>query len=253
MSSRSFRRRNNRRRHRQGAGDDAQGQRPGGPQDDRPEQGRGQRPSDRPPGGNPAQAGRGNQPQGSLGTPQGQRRPPSGRQPGGRPPEPQRPAQPSVPIMLPDCPVCGKQVRELASAVTHRVARQPAHFDCVMREIRDSNEVAPQEKVCYLGGGSFGIIELRPPGGPTRFVIRKRIQYEEKETPQDWKKVLQVTCLAPDGRAGTSALENQNPHDSMTLSPHAAIRPDTRRAGGEPDVAEIRPARASRRKPEVRL
>jgi hypothetical protein len=62
-----------------------------------------------------------------------------------------------------------------------------------MREIRDSNEVAPQEKVCYLGGGSFGIIEFRPPGGPTRFVIRKRIQYEEKETPQDWKKVLQVT------------------------------------------------------------
>jgi hypothetical protein len=191
MSSRSFRRRNNRRRHRQGAGDEPQAQRPGGPQDDRPEQGRGQRPADRTPGGNPSPAGRGS-PAGSRGpSPAGQRRPPAGR---GRAPEPPRPVQPAVPIVLPDCPVCGKQVRELASALTHRVARQPAHFDCVMREIRDSNEVAPQEKVCYLGGGSFGIIELRPPGGPSRFVIRKRIQYEEKETPQDWKKVLQVTC-----------------------------------------------------------
>ena len=85
-------------------------------------------------------------------------------------------------------------MRELASALTHRVARQPAHFDCVMRELRDSNEVAPQEKICYLGAGTFGILEFRPPGGPTRFVIRKRIQYEEKETPQDWKKILAITC-----------------------------------------------------------
>ena len=103
-------------------------------------------------------------------------------------------SQPTIPIALPDCPVCGKQVRELASALTHRVARQPAHFECVIRELMDSNEMAPEEKICYLGGGSFGILEFRPPGGPTRFVIRKRIQYEEKETPQEWKKPLQVPC-----------------------------------------------------------
>jgi hypothetical protein len=74
------------------------------------------------------------------------------------------------------------------------VTRLPAHFECVMRELLDSNEIAPEEKICYLGGGSFGIVEFRPPGGPTRFVIRKRIQYEEKETPQEWKKPLQVSC-----------------------------------------------------------
>jgi hypothetical protein len=96
--------------------------------------------------------------------------------------------------VLPDCPICGKQVRELASALTHRVARQPAHFDCVMRELRDANEMAPQEKICYLGGGTFGILEFSPPGGPGRFVIRKRIPYEEKETPQEWKKILQISC-----------------------------------------------------------
>ena len=99
-----------------------------------------------------------------------------------------------MPIVLPDCPVCGKQVRELASALTHRVSRKPAHFDCVVRELRESNEIAPQEKICYLGGGSFGILEFRAPGGPTRFVIKKRIQYEEKEAPQEWKKPLQYPC-----------------------------------------------------------
>jgi hypothetical protein len=104
------------------------------------------------------------------------------------------PARPAVPLVIPDCPVCGKPVRELASALTHRVSRQPAHFDCVVKELRESNEIAPQEKLCYLGGGCFGILEFRPPGGPSRFVIKRRIQYEEKETPQDWKKPLQVIC-----------------------------------------------------------
>jgi hypothetical protein len=99
-----------------------------------------------------------------------------------------------MPLVFPDCPICGKPVRDLAAALTHKIARQPAHFDCVMRELRDSNEVASQERICYLGGGSFGILEFPPPGGPTKFVIRKRIQYEEKELPQEWKKTLQVPC-----------------------------------------------------------
>ncbi len=61
-------------------------------------------------------------------------------------------------------------------------------------ELRETNEIAPQEKLCYLGRGCFGILEFRPPGGPSRFVIKRRIQYEEKEAPQDWKKPLQITC-----------------------------------------------------------
>jgi len=97
----------------------------------------------------------------------------SEREPAARP-------EPAIPIVLPDCPMCGKQVRELASALTHRVSRQPAHFDCVVRELRESNAVAPQEKICYLGGGSFGILEFSAAAGSPRFVIKKRIQYRRK-------------------------------------------------------------------------
>ncbi len=118
---------------------------------------------------------------------------------GGRPPqdsdaEVSARTEAAVLLVVPDCPVCGKPVRDLAAALTHRVSRQPAHFDCVVRELRESNEVAPQEKICYLGGGSFGILEFRPSAGSPRFVIKKRIQYEEKETPQEWKRPLQVSC-----------------------------------------------------------
>ena len=180
MSSRSFRRRNNRRRHKPSTGADAAGQNPvGQPADRSPQQGR------------PQQAA-------SAGTPRGggQRR--EGMQGQGGRGSPARRAEPRpeppTPVVFPDCPLCGKSVRELASALTHRASGQPAHFDCIMRELRDSNEIGPQEQLCYLGGGSFGIVELRPQGAPSRFVIRKRIQYEEKETPQEWKKQLQVLC-----------------------------------------------------------
>ena len=175
MSSRSFRRRNNRRRHKPGVDPDTQQQKPQGEQEKQP---RDARPS------HPGAAARGQRRDGR----------PGGRGSQGSPAPDTRPPWPEVPLVFPDCPICGKSVRDLASALTHKIAHQPAHFDCVMQEVRDSNEIAPQERICYLGGGSFGILEFRPPGGPVKFVIRKRIQYEEKETPQAWKKTLQVPC-----------------------------------------------------------
>jgi hypothetical protein len=77
-------------------------------------------------------------------------------------------------------------------AVCHRVTRTPAHFDCVLKELRDANEVLPQEKICYLGGGTFGILQFRTQG-TNKFTIRKKIPYEEKDFPQEWKKPLLIS------------------------------------------------------------
>jgi hypothetical protein len=179
MSSRSFRRRNNRRRH------------------NKPPQGsEAPRAGGRGNGGPDEASGRG-----VHGNPsQGHRRHPGGRRNaedrsrdavrrGGADSVAPRPE----PLVFPDCPICAQPVRELPSALTHRETRRPAHFDCIMRELRESNELAPQERICYLGGGSFGILEFRQPGAPSRFLIRKRIQYEEKEAVQDWKKPLLIS------------------------------------------------------------
>lgn len=211
MSSRSFRRRNNRRRHRSTPGGEQQQERrtDGAPGDQRSADGQAgpELPAESPPrrgpdrsnGQNQGQRGGREQRHGgshSDARGAGQRR--GGRAgqrgTGGRAQADEALPRPAVPLVIPDCPVCGKPVRELSSALTHRVSRQPAHFDCIVKELRESNEISPDEKLCYLGGGCFGILEFRPPGGPSRFVIKRRIQYEEKETPQDWKKPLQVPC-----------------------------------------------------------
>ena len=87
------------------------------------------------------------------------------------------------------CPVCEKAVRDLSSAITHRGTGQPAHFDCILRLLREENPLAENEKICYLGKGSFGIVQFRGNATPMRFLIRKRIQYEELDATPDWRKI----------------------------------------------------------------
>lgn len=204
MSSRNFRRRNNRRRHKQGDQQAAPGGEPRAPGQPAPEgDGRGQdRGTPRDAGDAPGGGARpGAQPSSSAPSGRGRRRFPARRERERRGgdnradrQQPEKAREPSTPRICPDCPVCGKPVRELPSALTHRPTGSPAHFECILKELRDANELAPQEKLCYLGGGAFGILQFRQAGGTTRFTIRKRIPYEEKDTPQEWKKSLAVTC-----------------------------------------------------------
>jgi hypothetical protein len=63
----------------------------------------------------------------------------------------------------------------------------PAHFDCVLREIGQKEELEPKEKVCYLGNGTFGLLKFKQ-GGAVRFSIRKRIQYEAADKDITWRK-----------------------------------------------------------------
>jgi len=82
----------------------------------------------------------------------------------------------------PQCPLCHKPVRDVKTSVRHNVTNAPAHFDCIIAEIAKTEPLGPDEKLCYLGRGSFGILSFRDASRPLRFLIRKRIQYESAET-----------------------------------------------------------------------
>jgi len=89
---------------------------------------------------------------------------------------------------IPPCPICDKPLRDISSAILHKDSGQPAHFDCVLKSLRESIELLPNEKLCYLGKGSFGVIQQRNANSPMRFFIRKRIQYENLEAKPDWRR-----------------------------------------------------------------
>lgn len=82
---------------------------------------------------------------------------------------------------FPMCPICSKPIRDESTAITSREGNEASHFDCVLAELRKNEELQPNEKICYLGKGSFGIVSIRSSSGPIRFLIRKRIQYEKTD------------------------------------------------------------------------
>ncbi|RPJ08211.1 MAG: hypothetical protein EHM28_04895 [Spirochaetaceae bacterium] len=88
------------------------------------------------------------------------------------------------------CAICEKEIRETASAIGIPESGNPAHFDCILKRLSETESIAQHEKICYLGKGSFGIVRFQRPGGSVPFVIRKRIQFEVFEDTPQWRKEL---------------------------------------------------------------
>ncbi len=87
----------------------------------------------------------------------------------------------------PICPYCGNSVKDINTAIAAEESDAPAHFDCIIREIEKRETLEKDEKICYLGRGSFGIIKTRN-GGSMKFFVRKRIQYEKEEKKYEWRR-----------------------------------------------------------------
>jgi len=78
------------------------------------------------------------------------------------------------------CPVCNRPLNTILTAIKHRGTGKKAHFDCVIKELKKYYCLKSRESIYYLGGGSFGVIETTGREGSRGFVIKKRIQYEER-------------------------------------------------------------------------
>ena len=93
------------------------------------------------------------------------------------------------------CSVCGKNIRDLSSAILEKNSGEPAHFDCIIKEIAKNEEVKENEKIVYLGRGKFGIIHSEN-NQNKNFQIVKEIEYEElKEEQPDWRNRLKKEIL----------------------------------------------------------
>lgn len=93
---------------------------------------------------------------------------------------------PKVTMPQSDCPLCGKPIGEGSSALTERQTKLPAHFDCVLAAIAAQERLEGQERIVYLGSGGFAVIE-GDQRSPSRFTIKRKIQYEDKEARPSWR------------------------------------------------------------------
>ena len=88
------------------------------------------------------------------------------------------------------CPICSQPMRNIQSAIALPPNNEPAHFECVIRKIGEDERIGPKDRVAYLGNGSFGIIQDDSSSGASRYVIKKRIQFEEADKSVTWRKEL---------------------------------------------------------------
>jgi len=88
---------------------------------------------------------------------------------------------PKEPVTYEICPLCEKPIRDPHTAILEKESQKKAHFDCIINLLKQQLLLEENEKIYYLGGGSFGIIRERKTKNRLNFFIRKRIQYEERD------------------------------------------------------------------------
>ena len=80
---------------------------------------------------------------------------------------------------FPECPLCNQSVKFLLTAISIGEDNSPAHFDCVLKQISETEKLGPKEKITYIGNGNFAVVIGK---AGKDLVIRKKIEFEGKES-----------------------------------------------------------------------
>jgi hypothetical protein len=116
------------------------------------------------------------------------------------------------PLPVPDCPWCGKPIRDISQAIADKDSGVPVHFDCVAARIAEGEILEKGDAVTYIGGGRFGIVSFGASGVPSKdspagggnnraggqrfgqppqtnrdFKIKKIIEWENKDRRAEWR------------------------------------------------------------------
>lgn len=88
------------------------------------------------------------------------------------------------------CPKCGKPITDVASAINDKTSGKPVHFDCIMAELSEKEQLGQNEKIAYIGQGRFGILYFENPRDQRKFTIKKIIEVEDRDTKPEWRNEI---------------------------------------------------------------
>lgn len=77
----------------------------------------------------------------------------------------------------PLCTICNTDIENIAEAIREPGEGGYSHFDCVIQKLTEQEKLAPQQKISYMGRGTFAVV-VKEEG---KFVTVKTIQYESPE------------------------------------------------------------------------
>jgi hypothetical protein len=94
------------------------------------------------------------------------------------------------PIPAADCIYCGKPIKDISAALQDKASGMPVHFDCVIERIAEGETLETGDAVTYIGGGRFGVVHFNNLPDTRDFVIKKILEWEDKEHRADWRKTI---------------------------------------------------------------
>lgn len=77
------------------------------------------------------------------------------------------------------CSICGKNITNVATALLDGSDGAIAHFDCIYDKLRDKYKLNDNERLSYVGNGTFAVIEDYREGQVYKFRIKERIQVSD--------------------------------------------------------------------------
>jgi len=96
----------------------------------------------------------------------------------------------NIVLPTPDCPFCGKPIRDMVSALSEKKTGNAVHFDCIIAKLAENEILEKGEFISYIGGGRFGIIRNNNPADAKKFTIKKILEWEDKEERPQWRSAI---------------------------------------------------------------
>lgn len=138
--------------------------------------------------GNPREQGRGRHPEQARERPAGRK--PCGRHERGR-------AEGDLPnvsqisrLAALVCPYCGEPIKDITGAIASRDTGEPAHFDCVLKILEESEPHAESETIVYIGHGNFAVVLFENPPDTRKFRIVRTIEWEDRNAKLEWRSSI---------------------------------------------------------------
>ena len=86
-------------------------------------------------------------------------------------------------------PISGEPLADILTAIADPGSGRPANFETVLKQLEEQERLAENERIVYVGKGSFGVLVENTSSKP-RYNIRKRIQVEDEYEKYEWRKEL---------------------------------------------------------------
>lgn len=88
---------------------------------------------------------------------------------------------------IPLCECCGKQIIDVADAITSKETGNPVHFDCILEKIGERERLGANEKITYIGQGKFAVLCFENMRDLRKFTIKKTIEWENQDERSGWR------------------------------------------------------------------